>query len=91
MGHSHVQRRRRAFCYRRAKAGVPYWTIQKEEQARYGTASRPVSLSSISRIVAIGNLVGDPNFAVAQGYVAGKSLTVVGKRGVLAQPEFPSS
>ena len=67
MGHSHIDRRRHAFCYRRAKAGVAFRTIQKEEQARYGTANRPVSLSSLSRIVAIGNLGGDPNFAVAQG------------------------
>ena len=80
MGHSHLQRRRRAFCYRRAKAEVPYRTIQKEEQARYGTANRPVSLSSISRIVATGDLVGDPNSEVG-GYIKGLAPRVISAAG----------
>ena len=62
MGHTRIAKCRRNFCYQRAQAGVPYRTIQKEDRERYGMVNGQIALGAISKIVAIGDLVGDPCF-----------------------------
>ena len=79
MGYKKVSDRRKMFIFLLAQAGVPFRTIVKRDQTRFGTTNKPVAVATINAVHSIGKLTGDPCFKCA-AYNEGKTLTYAHKK-----------
>ena len=82
MGYAKVSDRRKLYAYNLGVAGTSYRTIQKLDQRRFGNQNTEMALGTISSIMSIGKLTGDPCFA-SPAYSPGRTLTYDHKKLIL--------
>jgi hypothetical protein len=82
MGYAKVSDRRKLYAYNLGVAGTSYRTIQKLDQRRFGNQNTEMALGTISSIMSIGKLTGDPCFA-PPAYSPGRTLTYDHKKLIL--------